>query len=393
VLQIMKKILIFLLIILLQLSFIPPAFAFDSVDTFLAKHPAQAAQFAKQLGINHTSRGTLANTASTARNIAVRSYSKSGQLISSSPQSFSLKGVLGGFIGRTVEGFFTRLGGVAAEKLLGLEETAADRYIAQHPEAATVGIIRGTAYGGGCVNVGVVTHYIPAADVPYLYPVSDRFCGSDGHVIYKQNSGRYSTSIGATLYKGIPEITYGSDYNSLTDAQKQAAFDLLTDAEKLQAFDPQSPISIPSDAARVEIVPDGDLTLVGPDGNLINIPGGSPYSLNLPSSPEDSDGDGIPNSEEVSGDIPSLEDEECFECEKQFQNVENFVSYAIKKSKDKFPFDILGDWEVLKENASNECPKYTFWGKQQEVCFVRDLFVGLKFSIWVSFIVRMILSI
>lgn len=137
-------------------------------------------------------------------------------------------------------------------------------------------------------------------------------------------------------------------------------------------------------------IPDGQEIALGlnplnPDTDGDGIPDGQDTDAN---------GNGVPDAQEVKGEIPNFEGE-CAECEPDFQDVPNFVSYAWDKAANKFPFDIVGDFQFLGSGAavSNVCPKYTFWGEEYVVCEVKNLFVGVKYVTWVGFILRMIFAI
>ena len=58
---------------------------------------------------------------------------------------------------------------------------------------------------------------------------------------------------------------------------------------------------------------------------------------------------------------------------------EFFVTHAIKTFKDKFPFDIFGT--ASSGATSNECPKYTFFDVEMELCMLKDAILALKIPV------------
>ena len=59
-----------------------------------------------------------------------------------------------------------------------------------------------------------------------------------------------------------------------------------------------------------------------------------------------------------------------------FSNEPFFVENAVEKLGGKFPFDLLGD--TVTVTGSNECPNYTFYGEQIELCFLNTVLNAVK---------------
>ena len=71
--------------------------------------------------------------------------------------------------------------------------------------------------------------------------------------------------------------------------------------------------------------------------------------------------------------------------------VQNFVSYAVTKFSSKFPFDVVG--QMPSGAASSACPKFTFFGRDFELCFIRDALSILRIPVVISFVIWSVMSI
>jgi hypothetical protein len=68
-------------------------------------------------------------------------------------------------------------------------------------------------------------------------------------------------------------------------------------------------------------------------------------------------------------------------------NRPNFLTYAVEKFSNKFPFDIFGT-PPSPVNGS-ECPSYTFFGQTTELCVIRDLIAIMKYPVIIGFAISM----
>ena len=69
----------------------------------------------------------------------------------------------------------------------------------------------------------------------------------------------------------------------------------------------------------------------------------------------------------------------------------NFLTYARTKLIDNFPMDIWGTPPT--EGDSTSCPRFTFWGKDFEICIILQALQILRVPVVISFIMWSIMSI
>jgi hypothetical protein len=82
------------------------------------------------------------------------------------------------------------------------------------------------------------------------------------------------------------------------------------------------------------------------------------------------------------------EEDQCVDCpQDQFSN-ENFFSYALDQFSNKFPFDALGSPPV---SPGIVCPLLNIYNRQFELCFINQTISGLKFPVWIIWLLKLIL--
>ena len=87
--------------------------------------------------------------------------------------------------------------------------------------------------------------------------------------------------------------------------------------------------------------------------------------------------------------LPDSNNEPCADCNDSNFSNQNFLSYALTKFSDKFPFDVIGDYSILPDD--NQCPSLTIYGKYWEFCVIPNTVSLIKYPVWISFLVRLIL--
>lgn len=418
----MKKIFLFLLVFLLFFFQVNPAYAgFSTVDSYCERNPTQCVGMAKELGLNTTAAQPLATQQ--AVSVTAEVLNASGKVI-----AVTRNGVTHA-VG--TKPFMSLVGGTIAVGAIGV----AGITLLQNRASQTANYgVSGTLYTGASETYSQGFPSSPARlnFANFAGPVTtyvNSTCGGVSSATGQKVEWCTTNSSNPPVRSVITSISPNPNatkptWQNATQAQRDSAIASLTptDYKDAMATAEGTPLTMPVEGESIMLYPPAGLPLVVqmPDGSLITVsePKRIPYASStsidtdrdgtpdfedldddndgIPDTNDtDDDNNGIPDAEEVKGDIPDLDpNEECVECDSQFQNVPNFVSYAINKSKTKFPFDILGEWRILQTSTTAlECPKYTFWGKEHQVCEVRNFFVGIKYAIWVSFIVRMIVNL
>ena len=85
-------------------------------------------------------------------------------------------------------------------------------------------------------------------------------------------------------------------------------------------------------------------------------------------------------------DTTSIVEPEINSIEPEVFTAPNFLVYAVEQFSQKFPFDIIG--EIDGEAISADCPTYTFFNKDFELCPIRDFFAILKYPVIITFLVK-----
>lgn len=399
---------------------------FSTVDTYFEQHPDQAVGFAAQLNINTTTAGSLAAT-NQAVPVAAQVLDASGKVIATTYNgTTTVAAGTNPFL--AIFGGGVAVGGIGATAISSLRDKANQRYSEIYPNDTGATKFRARIRNN---NAGCDQYYEFSASSYSIIPHPEPFfqtysgCGYTGITMIRAiqfdgSIANFDGGFGEPI--SITPIDPKTKWEDFTQARRDAAIGLLTPTDYKEALQGSgSPLApLPEGASKIRITPpEGkSIILVKPDGTTEII--SSPTDISLSPSPDidgdgtpddqdlddDNDGipdtqdsddnnNGVPDAEEIKKDVPDIDiDDTCIECDSQFQDVENFVSYAVNKAKNKFPFDILGNWEILKTSTvALECPKYTFWGKEYQVCEIRNFFVAIKYSIWTSFIIRMIISL
>lgn len=81
----------------------------------------------------------------------------------------------------------------------------------------------------------------------------------------------------------------------------------------------------------------------------------------------------------------------CEECEEDNFSKITFYDHVYAQMITKFPFDIFGDINSL--SSDNECPKILLFDYEKELCFINDSLSGIKYPIWIAWIIRLVLSL
>jgi hypothetical protein len=411
----LRKILIALLIFYISFPVAPVFAGFSTVDTYFEQHPDQAAGFAAQLNIAPNVAAPIV-PASNAVPVVAEVLNASGQVIATTFNgTVTTVGTSKLAIGIAAAGGIA-IGALGVNGINKLMDKAKSNHCNSNSSLSVC--------GGGYYTIYVVEKADNSlgslGSGYYTPPVIKSHDDVYAQTTYHDSAGRFL--LRASDYGNVKDVILKSnisDWNNWTQQERDAAIATLTPSDLASAYDeqkiiPHSPIE---GATQIRIrTPGQPSVFITPNGHVVGDKLVQPLSPppvdtdgdgipdttdtdddndGIPDTTDtDDDGDGVPDHEEVNGDVPEFEDPECVECEPQFDNVPNFITYATSKLSHKFPFDLLGDWEFLKtQSATLQCPNYTFWGKTYQVCEVRNFFVGVKYSVWVSFIVRVIINL
>ena len=96
------------------------------------------------------------------------------------------------------------------------------------------------------------------------------------------------------------------------------------------------------------------------------------------------DDDGIPDKDDLDKDNDGNPDSIKPIEPKKFE-AENWLKHGITVFSTKFPFDMFGSIE--SSNAGFECPTYTFFDRNFELCPIRDFFVVFKYPVIIGFMI------
>lgn len=203
-------------------------------------------------------------------------------------------------------------------------------------------------------------------------------------------------------------------WDDLTDQEKKDALDSLSDDDILKFYneDPNfDPDGIPEPGLEDEICLEGNFDIISSDSlNIENISnlcfiqdppgsgldndsgggsgGGSGGSDGGSGGSDDGSGDNDPN--DPSDNDPMIQ--ACEKCEYPEDWISvSFFTHTVERLKEKFPFDAIGSLGDLP--PENQCPKLKFFGNEKDLCLVNDSFRYLKYPIWISFFLRLIVSL
>jgi hypothetical protein len=433
----MKKLIVLILIIILVIHPSAAIAADNTVSSYFQQHPEQAAQFAADLGIKESVAAPIVN--STSRTVAVEVLDASGKVVSTT--SATVSNSVGGVrptvmprVSKLANGLqiavdIYNFGKSAMEFLQGKAKSrfyqsncsdplansgcggtiymSLDRTNGVHVERQVIGqqgyykkYEVSTPATNGTVTVKWIDSNGNHAPIPDVIPSSIRVEPFGTTKTWQQHTDQErknfvdsltSVDYKAALDKGeivplIPSQTLPENTKKVV-VRTGSPNEVITDKGFAPATDPLNVYD--SDSFGTDSDADGNPDIYDSDDDNDGIPD---------SKDPDDNGDGTPDYEDVKGTpkvfVPGIDEPECLECEHVWKETHNFVGYAIEAASDKFPFDILGDWEFLKTNSATlECPTYTFWSKPYQICEVRNLFVAIKYSIWVGFIVRLIINL
>jgi hypothetical protein len=412
---ILRKILILLLVLCISFPVTPALAGFSTVDTYFEQHPDQAAGFAAQLNIAPNVGAPIVPT-SNAVPVVAEVLNASGQVIATTFNgSVSAVGTSKLAIGLTAAGGIA-IGALGANGINNLIDKAKTNYCNANSSLS----ICGGAYYTVYIVEKADNSLSSIGHGYYTPPVVKSHDDVYAQTTYHDSAGRFL--LRASDYGNVKDVVLKAnitDWNNWTQQERDTAIANLSPYDLASAYDEQKiiPYSPVEGGKQIRIrTPGQPSVFVTPNGHVVDDKviqplSSPPVDTDNDGTPDDQDldddndgipdnsdpddnGNGVPDYEEIDGDVPSFEDSECVECEPQFDNVPNFVTYAIGQLSGKFPFDLLGDWEFLQtQSATLQCPNYTFWGKTYQVCEVRNFFVGVKYSVWVSFIIRVIINL
>ena len=194
-----------------------------------------------------------------------------------------------------------------------------------------------------------------------------------------------------------PEVAW----STATDAEKDAAINEVLPNVNLNSNDVQEEsVPLPNDWEQIIIEPLNDLVTNQPDnpivaaGESITIDRDTDGDGILDPDDPDDDNDGIPDTEDTDSDGDGTEDI----AEIQQTNLESptlteispqgfsqlaWPNYAQAQLANKFPFDFFGSFTAAGD--VNECPTYTFFEEDFELCPVRDVIVIAKYPVIIAF--------
>ena len=79
----------------------------------------------------------------------------------------------------------------------------------------------------------------------------------------------------------------------------------------------------------------------------------------------------------------------CPDCVNKLDYSRSFIEYAVEKLSDKFPFDIIGDYNQVLF-SSNSCPSFTTWGKTYQLCQINSFFSAIKYPVVISWLIYLV---
>lgn len=432
------------LLIFLHLDFPAPAWAgISTVDAFCEQNPVGCSNFAKDLGINNAARGAITAPTSSSRvvvdvlddvgNVVTKTTATVERVNGTNP--FVVLGRLSDAsnIVRTALDF----AGLSPNDVTKAQELGKTRYFPTNPNDPD----RPTIYRVRTRNPNVNCDSSYTFDAPYGYSIQPnrvpeyrnlKGCGFTGlteiaatqlNNAIRYYDGGFGDPIAITPVNGKP-------WQEMSEDKRRTIIDGLTASDYARILNqvPSSTnLAIPDNASSVRISPiDGDdLVIMSPDGTTRKIsvpttiplknpeptpeptptptptptpeptkspavePTPTPTPDPSPSPSPSPSGDPSPSPSPSPSPTPQPDPNESPQVD--FSTAENFLVHAKRVFSDKFPFDILGDFEA--KGNSNECPKYTFFSHEFELCPIRDFLSMLKIPVIISFLIWAFMSI
>lgn len=390
----------------------PVLAGFSTVDSYFQQNPGQASAFASQLGISPNVAAPIVPT-QTSVPVVAEVLNASGQVIATTYNgtvttvgTTKLAAVVTGGLAALGIGVYT------VDGINKLRDKALAKYKAANPNLLDKVEVAGRGFNSSCTPVGFFSYTFFGTT---FEQVSGQFPGFPCTGIQVKVDGQIAKNSDGLPYTFYDITTWQitrNTFEQLTQSQRDAAVGMLTPAELVGELEPSNVSLVPStfspDADRVRFTfPDGT-PLLTPYGYL---PYSQPLEFPVSGSPNiDADSDGIPDSEDPDDDndgIPDTEDPDDdndgtpdeYEAESpktepieatKFE-AENWLDHGIKVFKTKFPFDIFGDITIA--GSPNECPKYTFFDRDFELCPVRDMLSILKVPALIAFMIWAFFSI
>ena len=283
-------------------------------------------------------------------------------------------------------------------------------------------------------------------DFAHSYSIDSTVCGNslNGVRLYRDDSPAWACILEDTLeIEDLPppeweDAIWGGEFEETEKSPREIAVELLVDSELIDALSTDQMVS-PGEAETAEqsIILNSDISVGGTESSPEIVPGGVTLipEPNIETNTETETGEtgtntgtntgagtgtesetgdsvtgtgtntgtGTEETDELDSEPPPLPELEVeLEPEPEpdvdlvvpgieaLEPVEfdapNFVEYAISKFSDKFPFDILGDFDA--EAISNDCPSYIFFARSFELCPIRDFLVAFKVPIIIGFMWR-----
>lgn len=401
-----------------------PVFAISSVDACVAD-PVCAAALGAEFNVKAATAAPIVQSAT--RTVGVEVLNTAGQVVTTTTAAVStveVGGVSSFVIGAAAGGVIAAVGLTAAQ-IQSLQTKAKEKFCQQSSSDADC---QGPIWDiyGGTSRYGYYYYYNP--EKTYFGRVTF-YTEPQPDSNVTNGLGQPLDRVQFTLINGETELRYlqpgtfiadvvrlGTNWNDLSQDKRNAASDLLTDSDIAEVMKdlPSTPIGeFSSDTSGIKLTFPGDAFIIE-DGQIK--PVSSPYIISNPNNQSppnegtDTDKDGIPDTQDLDDDndgIPDTEDPDDDNDGTPDENEvetpetqpikaikfkgENWLKHGVKVFSTKFPFDILGNLNTV--GSSNECPKYTFFNYDFELCPIRDMLSILKVPALIAFLVWAFFSI
>lgn len=381
----------------------PAVAGISSVDSYFEQHPDQAAGFASQLGINTTAAQPLATT-SQAVSVTAEVLDASGKVI-----AVTRNGVT---YANGTKPFLSLVGGALAAGAVGTAGIVLlQNRGSQKPSYGTAGVTysgTGQTFSKNFSNPATYTFTRFAGPVTTFVDGDGRCAGvisATGQKAQWCTSNLGNPAVRAEITSISQDSGSGQPvpWKDATQAQRDAAIAELNSTDYRDAFATAEGNTslLPYGATDIVVYPPAGLPVVvqKPDGTTEQVNEPKRFGLNpdadndgIPDSTDtDDDNDGIPDASDPTpkGETPTVPETETIEA--QEFNAENWLQHSVTVFKTKFPFDILGDLSTT--GSPNECPKYTFFDYDFELCPIRDMLSILKIPALIAFMIWAFFSI
>lgn len=399
---------------------IKPVYAFSTIDACM-RNPKCAAPFlaesgaksvlkkkASELVVNNATKTTINLTKNTVARTSISSYGS--KIFTFGLGSYIAEKIFGHLIDDGINAVQEKIKNYYCETIsssyCGISGVKITAYVTGFNEgyryyysSRTIGFEEGNVVDNG---EGAFQRYI--SNLPSGYD-SYKVLSEDANGEFYLSGGGGNAYWSATEPEFEPFNVGGVDWDDWEEGEKDKAIDKYMDEKLEELFDDlveTTPVNHP------EIEP-GDRVQIDTDKHPNeNGDGFDDGDDNFTEGNESGDDEEPPPSKEKCQSLnggtceeppPENEEEEeensedCIECKEITFTEQNFFQYAQSKfiNQPKFPFDIFGD--LPSAGSANECPTVAMFNRSKEMCFINDSLGVMKYPVWISWLIKLALSI